>query len=136
MGTVDRPTFVGDLDRLIRAVTPWASSMWISDHVMEHDGYRIEAWTYLPWIAVRHPEPLLGHCVLANSYRHPPLPAKAGTSLQALSGGRFILGIGAGWLEPEYRSYGYDFPPASVRIEQLDTADIDLFADEVLPLVR
>lgn len=83
MGRVDPSTFVPDLDRLIRAVTRWASSIWISDHVMEHDGYRIEAWTQLTWIAARHPQPLLRHCVLANSYRHPPLLAKAAANLQA-----------------------------------------------------
>jgi alkanesulfonate monooxygenase SsuD/methylene tetrahydromethanopterin reductase-like flavin-dependent oxidoreductase (luciferase family) len=122
MGPIDPATFVPDLDRVIDAVVPWASSIWISDHVMEHDRYRIESWTQLTWIAARHPGPLLGHCVLANSYRHPPLLAKMAASLQELSGGRFILGYGAGWLEPEYRGYGYDFPSARVRIEQLEEA--------------
>jgi alkanesulfonate monooxygenase SsuD/methylene tetrahydromethanopterin reductase-like flavin-dependent oxidoreductase (luciferase family) len=60
--------------------------------------------------------------VLANSYRHPPLLAKMAASLQQMSGGRFILGYGAGWLEPEYRGYGYEFPSARIRIEQLEEA--------------
>jgi alkanesulfonate monooxygenase SsuD/methylene tetrahydromethanopterin reductase-like flavin-dependent oxidoreductase (luciferase family) len=60
--------------------------------------------------------------VLGNSYRHPPLLAKMAASLQALTGGRFILGIGSGWLESEYRAYGYEFPPTRVRIAQLDEA--------------
>ena len=56
---------------------------------------------------------------MANSYRHPPLLAKMAASLQYLSGGRFILGYGAGWAEDEYRAYGYDFPSAGTRIDQM-----------------
>jgi len=51
--------------------------------------------------------------VLARSYQSPALLAKIATTFQALSGGRLILGLGAGWKEDEYRAYGYDFPPAA-----------------------
>jgi alkanesulfonate monooxygenase SsuD/methylene tetrahydromethanopterin reductase-like flavin-dependent oxidoreductase (luciferase family) len=122
MGRITPSTFVADLDRVIDAVAPWASSIWISDHFQEEDRYRIESWTQLTWVAARHPGLLVGHSVLANSYRHPPLLAKAAASLQALTGGRFILGYGAGWLEEEYRAYGYEFPSTKERIEQLDEA--------------
>jgi alkanesulfonate monooxygenase SsuD/methylene tetrahydromethanopterin reductase-like flavin-dependent oxidoreductase (luciferase family) len=56
---------------------------------------------------------------MANSFRHPPLLAKMAASLQAFSHGRFILGYGAGWHEPEYRAYGYSFPPTRERIAEM-----------------
>ena len=60
--------------------------------------------------------------MLGQGYRNPALTAKIAASLQFLTGGRYILGIGAGWKEDEYRAYGYDFPPARVRIGQLEDA--------------
>jgi alkanesulfonate monooxygenase SsuD/methylene tetrahydromethanopterin reductase-like flavin-dependent oxidoreductase (luciferase family) len=56
---------------------------------------------------------------MANNYRPPALMAKMAASLQAFSRGRLILGYGAGWHEPEYRAYGYEFPSARVRIAQM-----------------
>ena len=79
---------------------------------MTEDRFRLECWTELTWLAARFPGPLLGTIVMANSYRHPALLAKMAASLQYLSGGRFILGYGAGWAEDEYRAYGFDFPSA------------------------
>lgn len=61
-----------------------------------------------------------GNIVLSNSYRNPALLAKMGATLQTLTRGRFILGIGAGWKEDEYKAYGYEFPPPKVRIRQLE----------------
>jgi alkanesulfonate monooxygenase SsuD/methylene tetrahydromethanopterin reductase-like flavin-dependent oxidoreductase (luciferase family) len=116
---VDPATFAADLDRVLRVAAPSFESVWVSDHFMTEDRFRLECWTQLTWIAARFPEPLLGTIVMANSYRHPPLLAKMGASLQYLSGGRFVLGYGAGWAEDEYRAYGYDFPPARARIEQM-----------------
>jgi alkanesulfonate monooxygenase SsuD/methylene tetrahydromethanopterin reductase-like flavin-dependent oxidoreductase (luciferase family) len=63
--------------------------------------------------------------VLSQSYRNPALLAKMAATLQTLTAGRFVLGIGAGWQEDEYESYGFRFPPAGERIEQLGEA-IDL----------
>jgi alkanesulfonate monooxygenase SsuD/methylene tetrahydromethanopterin reductase-like flavin-dependent oxidoreductase (luciferase family) len=116
---VESATFRADLDRVLRLAAPSFESLWVSDHFMTEDRFRIECWTQLTWMAARYPEPMLGTIVLANSYRHPPLLAKMAASLQYLSGGRFILGYGAGWVEEEYRAYGYDFPPIRTRIEQM-----------------
>jgi probable F420-dependent oxidoreductase len=60
--------------------------------------------------------------VACNSFRSPALLAKMVASLDAVSGGRMELGLGAGWLRQEYEAYGYDFPPMSVRLAQLREA--------------
>jgi alkanesulfonate monooxygenase SsuD/methylene tetrahydromethanopterin reductase-like flavin-dependent oxidoreductase (luciferase family) len=116
---VDPATFTADLDRVLGVAAPNFESLWVSDHFMTEDRFRLECWTQLTWIAARFPQPMLGTIVMANSYRHPPLLAKMAASLQHLSGGRFILGYGAGWVEEEYRAYGYEFPPIRTRIEQM-----------------
>jgi alkanesulfonate monooxygenase SsuD/methylene tetrahydromethanopterin reductase-like flavin-dependent oxidoreductase (luciferase family) len=60
--------------------------------------------------------------VLCNAFRPPALLAKMGATLDVISDGRFELAIGAGWHEPEFRAYGFDFPRPGVRVDQLDEA--------------
>jgi alkanesulfonate monooxygenase SsuD/methylene tetrahydromethanopterin reductase-like flavin-dependent oxidoreductase (luciferase family) len=115
-------TYRDDLDRVLGIVEPVFDSVWVSDHFMTEDRFRLEAWTLLTWIAARRPALSLGTIVLGASYRHPPLLAKMAASLQHLLDGRLIFGYGAGWAEDEYRAYGYEYPPARVRIDQLDEA--------------
>lgn len=62
----------------------------------------------------------IGCLVFCISYRHPAVIAKAMTTIDALSDGRVTCGLGAGWHEPEYRSYGIPFPPPGVREDQLE----------------
>jgi alkanesulfonate monooxygenase SsuD/methylene tetrahydromethanopterin reductase-like flavin-dependent oxidoreductase (luciferase family) len=112
-------TFVRDLQNALDIAAQAFDSLWVSDHLMTAEPFRMDVWTQLTWIAARYPAQLLGTIVLANSYRHPPLMAKMAASLQAFSRGRLVLGYGAGWLEREYRAYGYEFPPTRVRIEQM-----------------
>lgn len=98
-------------------------SLWIADHFYGFDAKTdpfLEAWTTLTWLAARYPDVTLCHHVLGHGYRPPALTAKMAATLQVLSGGRFVLGIGAGWRDDEYRAYGYDFPSAKVRFEQLE----------------
>ena len=116
---VEGPTFVRDLQHVLDIASQHFSSLWVSDHFMTGDRFRMECWTQLAWMAARYPGPLLGTIVMANSYRHPPLLAKMAASLQVFSHGRFVLGYGAGWTEEEYLAYGYDFPSTKVRIEQM-----------------
>jgi alkanesulfonate monooxygenase SsuD/methylene tetrahydromethanopterin reductase-like flavin-dependent oxidoreductase (luciferase family) len=77
------------------------------------------------WALARYPDKLCGHEVLCNSFRNPAHTAKMVATAQALSGGRAILGIGAGWNEEEYRAYGWPWPSTPVRIAQMCEA-IDL----------
>lgn len=98
-------------------------SLWIADHFYGFEAKTdpfLEAWTTLTWLAARHPNVLLCHHVLGHGYRPPALTAKMAATLQVLSGGRFVLGIGAGWRDDEYHAYGYDFPTPKVRFAQLE----------------
>ncbi|NMD24892.1 MAG: LLM class flavin-dependent oxidoreductase [Actinobacteria bacterium] len=108
---------------ILPTALPHFDSLWIADHFYGFDAKTdpfLEAWTTLTWLAARHPNVELCHHVLGQGYRPPALTAKMAATLQVLSGGRFILGIGAGWREDEYAAYGYDFPKPSVRFAQLE----------------
>ena len=98
------------------------SAMWISDHLQNDDRPVFEAWTTLTYLAALAPSYRVGHMVLSQSYRNPALLAKMSATLQVLTGGRVVVGLGAGWQEDEYAAYGFPFPPAAVRIEQLGEA--------------
>ena len=106
---------------LDQTVAPF-DSVWMPDHV-QYDGHAVaEGWTLLTWALARYPDKRVGHEVLCNSFRNPAHTAKMVATAHALSGGRVILGIGAGWNEEEYRAYGWAFPPTRVRIAQLAEA--------------
>ncbi len=117
--SIDPRTFSADLSGALKVASRGFSSVWISDHLMFERKLRLECWTLLTWIAAQHPEFQLGTIVLANSFRNPALIAKMAASLQYLSSGRFVLGYGAGWHEPEHTAYGYDYANAPERIAML-----------------
>jgi alkanesulfonate monooxygenase SsuD/methylene tetrahydromethanopterin reductase-like flavin-dependent oxidoreductase (luciferase family) len=98
------------------------SSFWLSDHLMKEDTPTFEGWTALAYLAAEFPSYGVGNLVLSQSYRNPALLAKMAVTLQSLTEGRLILGIGAGWQADEYAAYGYSYPSGSVRVEQLAEA--------------
>jgi len=111
--------FVGELEQ-------YFDSAWVDDHFIPWADFvprtapNLESFTTISYLAGVFKRLRLGNIVLCNSYRNPALVAKMGATLQTLTGGRFILGIGAGWKEDEYIAYGYEFPPPKVRIQQLE----------------
>jgi alkanesulfonate monooxygenase SsuD/methylene tetrahydromethanopterin reductase-like flavin-dependent oxidoreductase (luciferase family) len=114
-----RATFVEDVNRALKLVSGHFDSARIIDHLGVGD---IESFTTLAYLAALHPQLKFGHMVLCQSFRNPALVAMMGAAFQFLSGGRFLFGIGTGWDEEEYKAFGYDFPPARVRVEQLEDA--------------
>lgn len=123
-GSDFRPIVMYQERHILPQALPRFDSVWIADHFYGFDREKqegfLEAWTTLTWLAARFPDVKLCHHVLGHGYRNPALTAKMAATLQVLSGDRFMLGIGAGWREDEYRAYGYDFPPAAVRVRQLE----------------
>ncbi len=102
---------------------------WISiwDHFYEAppaDGTQphFEAVSLLGALAVETKRAKIGCLVFYPGYRNPAAIAKAATTLDHLSGGRFVLGLGGGWHEWEARAYGFDFPPIATRLALLEEA--------------
>jgi len=119
---------VNQIVTMLDALRGQFTSAWMADHFVPWADFQdpatetYECWTTLSFLAGMFPEFTFGSIVLSQSYRSPALVAKMAATLQGLSAGRFVLGLGAGWKEDEYVAYGYDFPKPSVRIEQLGEA--------------
>lgn len=110
--------------RLIRALSPGFTTLWVEDHLQLGETATHECLTTLSYFAAEFPQFRVGALVLCQSYRNPALTAKMAANLQLISGGRFILGLGAGWKEDEYHAYNYPFPDTRTRLEQLEEAAI------------
>jgi alkanesulfonate monooxygenase SsuD/methylene tetrahydromethanopterin reductase-like flavin-dependent oxidoreductase (luciferase family) len=107
---------------VLESLPPEFSTVWVADHFQFGESPRAEAWTLVSYLAALFPRFKFGHLVLGQSFRNPALLAKMAATLQELTGGRYILGIGAGWHEEEYSAYGYDYPSGGVRVQQLAEA--------------
>jgi len=82
----------------------------------------LEAYTLLGALAARTKRARLATLVTGNTYRNPALLAKIVTTLDVISGGRAMLGVGAGWFEQEHAGYGFHFPPIRERLDRLEEA--------------
>ena len=103
-------------------------SIWVMDHLYQismvgpREDPMLEAYTLLGALAGRTQRAALGTMVTGVTYRNPALLAKIVTTLDVVSSGRAILGIGAAWNDEEHAGYGYDFPPAGERLDRLEEA--------------
>src|SRR5215470_1132335 len=98
----------------------------VSDHFMpntpEKEGAMLESWSTLSALAALVPRMRVGTIVLGNTYRHPAVLAKMAAQVDIISGGRLVLGLGAGWQRNEHEAYGIQFHTMRERLERLDEA--------------
>jgi F420-dependent oxidoreductase-like protein len=98
-------------------------SLWVFDHFHTvpnpTDEITFESFSVLSALAMATTRVRLGHMVVCTGFRNPALTAKLSSTIDVISGGRFELGIGAGWKEEEWRAYGYGFPTLRERMAAL-----------------
>jgi F420-dependent oxidoreductase-like protein len=127
-GVADRDLFDRVADIAGAAEASGFDSVWVMDHFYQivNVGPRtapmLEAYTLLGGIAARTRKVSLGTMVTGVTYRNPALLAKQVTTLDIVSGGRAILGIGAAWNEDEHAGYGFEYPPVRERLDCLEEA--------------
>lgn len=97
-------------------------SLWVSDHLTRFGPVvklgPWECWSLLAALAATTSRAEIGPLVSSTSFREPALLAKMAATVDEISGGRLVLGIGAGWREPEYRAFGYPFDHRASRFEE------------------
>lgn len=102
------------------------SAGWLSDHLSdasrERGGVAFEAFTTAAALAHRVPGKWIGVAVAANTFRHPAVLAKQATMLDIVTGGRFILGLGAGWHAGEHEAFGIDLPEPREQFDRYESA--------------
>lgn len=111
-----------------RAERSGFDTLFVMDHFYQlpalgpPDQPMLEAYALLGALAARTRKLRLGTLVSGNTYRNPAHLAKTVTTLDVISGGRALLGIGAGWFEPEHVGYGFPFPSLRERLDRLEEA--------------
>lgn len=105
--------------------TGW-DGLWFADHFMpntaEAAGPTAECWTTLAAWAAAVPRVRIGSLVSGNTYRHPAVLANMAANIDNVSGGRLVLGLGAGWQENEHQKYGIPFYTLKERMDRLEEA--------------
>jgi F420-dependent oxidoreductase-like protein len=119
------PEGVNHFERLLQAAQLAEQlgydSVWYEDHFMwEDDRPQLECLSTLSALAAATQHVRLGMLVLGAPYRNPALLAKMLTTLDIISGGRVIVGLGAGWHQPEFDAYGWPFPSLKERFDRLE----------------
>src|SRR5262249_958123 len=103
----------------------WFTAMdhWFQmEHFATAHDPMLEGYSVLSFVAAKTEQLRLSLLVTGVTYRHPGLLAKTVTTLDVLSGGRAMLGIGAAWYEREHRALGVPYPPVAERFERLEEA--------------
>ncbi|MFL5715810.1 MAG: LLM class flavin-dependent oxidoreductase, partial [Chloroflexota bacterium] len=99
---------------------------WLVDHLVDTDGPPengcLEGWTLLSAIAARTTRIRIGILVSSNTFRHPALLLKEAVTVDHVSDGRLILGIGTGWNVDEHQRYGIDLPEPAERVDRFEEA--------------
>lgn len=100
-----------------------ADSIWVTDHLLhrapdQQPRGAWECWSHLSALAAVTNRVDLGTLVICTGFRNPALLAKMAATVEEISNGRLVLGIGAGWNEPEYRAFGYPFDHRVSRFEE------------------
>ena len=113
-----------DLARHVEA-KGW-DGIWYADHFMPDDEDTSEdcneMWSTLAGLAATVPRLRIGSMVSCNTYRHPAVLAKIAATVDNISRGRLVLGLGAGWQENEHHAYGLDFPTLGGRSRRMEEA--------------
>ena len=124
---INRTTWPALRDAALACERAGWDSVWVDDHLLADEGDwtdgKLEGWATLAALATTVPRVRLGHLVVANLFRPPGLTAKLATTLDHLSGGRFVLGLGGGWFAREHEAFGVDFLDGfGARLDRLEEA--------------
>ncbi|GAA4476678.1 LLM class F420-dependent oxidoreductase [Rhodococcus olei] len=136
-GTPVRDLFPTVVAQAREAEAAGFDTAFVMDHfyqlpgIGEPDEPMLEAYSALSGLAMATTDIKLSALVTGNTYRNPPMLAKTVTTLDVVSGGRAVLGIGAGWFELEHRQFGYEFGTFTDRFERLGEA-----LEIIVPMLR